>query len=427
MLKKLGYWLLNPWVILSSLVVGIVIGLTANPFHALFDHLGRIYLELLQMCIFPTVVVAVIVSVGNLLHSHISHYIQRLSLVFLSWITIAGLLSIIVSLFIHQWSGLDLHSQAVLGAKLAALQKGTDITINGPAINTIWDFISNLTTTNIFRSLSHGDSLPVLIFCVVLGIALGYTKSSAAKTTLAALDGFYNALLRIVDWLMYALPFGLCFMFGGLMSRIGFDILAPLSKLIILCIVACLVIGVINVIILAKRTEFSFFHTLKAIRTPLFVALGTSSSFAALPTTLQSLQDELKFDRKLIGLIIPIGINFCQQGSILKYTLVVVFVAHLYNSPLNGLAYLTIFFTSIMMSIISSGAPGIAVISMFAIMLQPLGLPIIPGIVLLAMLDPLLDPLVTVLNVLGSCAAAALIIPKQELRPTLIEAHKQNT
>lgn len=430
MLKKIEYWLLNPWIILLGIVVGVTVGLTDNSLHFVFNQLGMLYLQLLQMCIFPTVVVAVIVSVGNLLHSHIADYVWRLFLVLFIGMTLAALVTVLLSTLVHGWDNLNAESQAILGKKLAEIQGNSASAIaKSPATQSIWDFINSIIPTNIFKSLSNGDSLPVLIFSIIFGIALGCTKSNAAKTALSALDGFYNALLRLVGWLMYALPFGLCFMFGGLMSRLGFEIFTPLSMLILLFVSICLLLGMVNGFVLARRTKSSFFQAIKAIRAPVFVALGTSSSFAALPATLQSLQEELKFDRKLIGLFVPIGINFYQIGNIVKYVLITIFIAHLYGKQLDYSEYVMLYITSMIMSITASGAPGITVVSMFAIMLQPLGLPILPGVALLTMLDPLLDPLVTALNVIGNCAVASLVVPphkeiarrNQEARESFVE------
>ena len=412
-------WLLNPWVILLGISIGITVGLTKNPFHALFKELGAIYLQLLQMCIFPAIVVAVIVSIGNLLHSHITDSLRRLGLVFIIGLTLATSFSILASMLIGHFS-LTAQDQAILGGKLAEAQHSLGLVID-TSLNkeNIWSFISSSIATNIFKALSQGSTLPVIVFCIILGIALGKTKSKESAITLSALNGVYVALLKLVDWLMYILPFGLCFVFGGLMSTIGFEVLAPLGELILLFLTIGLLFAIINLFILARRMHCSFFQVLGALKTPLLIALGTASSFAALPTTLQSLEEKLHLDRKIIGLLIPIGMNFYQIGSILKYTLLVVFIAMLYHNQLHWFDYLIIYATGLIMSVAGSGAPGIAVLGMFVVMLEPLGLPILPGITLLALMDPLIDPFVTMINIIGNCTATALIIPKEELRKSI--------
>ncbi len=412
-------WLLNPWAILLGISIGIAVGLTKNPFHVLFRELGAIYLQLLQMCIFPTIVIAVIVSVGNLLHSHITGSLRRLGLVFIIGLILATGFSILGSTLIEHFS-LSAQDQIILGEKLAEAQHSLGIVMDTSLNNEdIWSFISSAIATNIFKALSQGSTLPVIIFCIVLGIALGKTKSKKSMITLSALDGVYTALLKLVDWLMYVLPFGLCFVFGGLMSTIGFEVLAPLGGLIVLFLVIGFLFATINLFMLAKRMQCSFFQVLAALKTPLLIALGTASSFAALPTTLQSLEKELCLDRKIIGLLVPIGVNFYQIGSMLKYTLLVVFIAMLYHNQLHWFDYLIIYATGLIMSVAGSGAPSIAVVSMFVVMLDPLGLPVLPGISLLALIDPLIDPFVTMVNIIGNCTATALIIPRKELSKSI--------
>lgn len=66
-------------------------------------------------------------------------------------------------------------------------------------------------------------------------------------------------------------------------------------------------------------------------------------------------------------------------------------------------------FASALAGIASSGAPGIAALSMITIILVPLGLPVEVAIVLLVAIDPIVDPILTVVNVTAIAAATALL------------------
>jgi proton glutamate symport protein len=57
-----------------------------------------------------------------------------------------------------------------------------------------------------------------------------------------------------------------------------------------------------------------------------------------------------------------------------------------------------------------AGAPGLVTISMISILLDPLGLPVGPAIVLLLAIDPITDPIRTVANLHANCATTSLVI-----------------
>lgn len=51
----------------------------------------------------------------------------------------------------------------------------------------------------------------------------------------------------------------------------------------------------------------------------------------------------------------------------------------------------------------------------------PLGLPYAVAVILLAAIDPILDPILTTVNVYGNCAATALIAKRKKGRNALSE------
>jgi len=51
---------------------------------------------------------------------------------------------------------------------------------------------------------------------------------------------------------------------------------------------------------------------------------------------------------------------------------------------------------------------------MIAIILQPLGLPVDVAIILLAAIDPIVDPMLTVVNVHANCATTVLVAQKRD-------------
>ena len=77
-------FLRSPWVVFSGMIAGIIIGIKYNALALKLAPFGNIYLSLLQMCIVPIMITAVVSSIGRLLTTaQASKYIGRLVLVFL--------------------------------------------------------------------------------------------------------------------------------------------------------------------------------------------------------------------------------------------------------------------------------------------------------------------------------------------------------
>ena len=138
------------------------------------------------------------------------------------------------------------------------------------------------------------------------------------------------------------------------------------------------------------------------------VAFGTSSSFAAIPSALRCLQNNLKVSKSNTNLVIPLGISINPQGSVMYFALATVLIAQIYNVPLGPQGLVIAFIGSILAGMGTSGVPGAGALSILALILVPLGLPAQTAIILLIAIDPIMDPLLTALNMHANCAATVL-------------------
>jgi len=75
-------FLRSPWVAFSGMIAGIIIGIKYNALALKLAPFGNIYLSLLQMCIVPIMITAVVSSIGRLLTTaQASKYIGRIVIV----------------------------------------------------------------------------------------------------------------------------------------------------------------------------------------------------------------------------------------------------------------------------------------------------------------------------------------------------------
>lgn len=411
MLRFKKSWLTSPALSLVGILLGFLIGTTNPSLAAIISPMGELYLALLGMCILPIIVTALISSVGRSLHTeHISALFKQLITFLVGGLIIASILGIMVAVMMQPGADLSEAGKAVLSSKVVQ-------SITNPlaeASNGFMTFLLQIVPANIFHALSQGHTLSVVLFSILLGIALGNITTDDGKKTLAIVHVFYIALLKIVTWIMVVLPIGLCFLFAGYAAKISWEEMAVLTQLLIAIYGSGLVLAIICSIIVWRKSHMSYARSVAALRSPLLVAFGSCSSLACIPAMINGLEQRLHLERGFAELIVPLGVNLFRQGTVLRFVIAALFIAQLYGLSFSWIEFGILSFAAILASLAVSGLPGIASASIFALVLQPLGLPMEIGMILFIAILPVTEPIVTLLNVQGNCTLAMLMRPKDK-------------
>jgi Na+/H+-dicarboxylate symporter len=156
------------------------------------------------------------------------------------------------------------------------------------------------------------------------------------------------------------------------------------------------------------KDRFSYLESLAELRQPIIVALGTASSFATIPSALNVLKNNLKIDKNTSDLVIPLGMTINPPASVLQFAISSIFISQIYGVDLNSTQLGMVFIGAIFAGLASSSTPSIVALSMIAMILDPLGLPSSVAIILLVAIDPVIDPIITALNVYSNCALAVV-------------------
>lgn len=411
--------LLSPWVILSSVIIGVVIGIYNKPLAIELGALGDLYLKMLQMCVVPILVTAVVSSLGRLFSSQATGcYIRPMVLVFLTGLLLAAVFGVVVGLIGQPGTNLDQSAKVVLGKQIFSAESAGDVTQENTQSPGLMMFFQKMIPSNIFNSLTEGNNLAILFFSIFIGIALGMEGIAQKEVALDVVDAFYETFLRIVEWFMYALPFGLLCLIAGQIAHVGTAILGAMLKLIVLMYIGAFVMVVVYSLLIWMRVGGSYWKSLTALREPLFIALGTSSSFATIPSALTGLKEKLKLEKSITDLVVPLGITLNPPGTVFQFSLASIFIAQIYGAHLSLQDFIVLTIAAVLASMAASGAPGLAAVSMISLILEPLGLPVQVAVILLAAIEPIVDPMITVTNVYANCATSAIISNKQAEYPS---------
>ncbi|MCG8610667.1 MAG: dicarboxylate/amino acid:cation symporter [Pseudomonadales bacterium] len=379
---------------------------------------GEIFLSLIQMCVLPILITSVVSGLGRLLSAgEARHYVGKLILIIFAGLLMASIVGVFVGVLIQPGGTLDQNAQAVIGQQVFSNESTTDSDSAESESMGLLGFIKQIIPTNIIHSISQEQTLSVLFFAICLGIAIGRQKGKN-QDTLAFMDSLYDAFISIIEAIMYALPFGLLCLFAAQIASVGTEILTATFKLIAVIYAVALTLLISYSIIIWLRVGGSYFKSILALKDMLVIAMGTASSLAALPSALKGLERGLNRDKNTIDLIVPLGVPLNPPGSVFYFAVATIFLAQLYAVPLGAEQYIIIVLASVLAGMASAGAPGVAAVSMIAIILVPLNLPVSVAVILLIAIDPIVDPILTAVNMHANCATAALVAEEAEGKNT---------
>lgn len=411
-MKKNRYqFLLSPWTIILGIVTGIIIGIYFKGIVIFLSPIGKAYISLLKMCILPIVASAIIVSLSKLLRSHeTSQYINKILTIFCVFLLGIAFIGLFVGFVSIPLIGDDADMRKTIGQLMIDKKIDTryqEVQSKGKA--GLADFLINIIPQNIFTALSKNQTPKIIFFFIMLGVMIKFVSEKAGDSIIMLSEGIFEAFQALIKFIMYFLPLGLCALLSDQVSQIGFAVLGSLVKLIVIIYVSALLVFILSTLIIWRYSGGSYFRQYIALKDAIVIAIGTRSSFPTLPSAISGLCDGLNLNKERTHLTVPLGFSLCKYGKILVFCIGAVFAAHLYNYSLGIEGILIIVISSILAGMAASGAPSIVSRSMISMVLLPLGIPPEAIIVILLTIDPIVDPIITLINTYPNYAATAMI------------------
>jgi Na+/H+-dicarboxylate symporter len=273
--------------------------------------------------------------------------------------------------------------------------------------------LEDLVPDNIFGAASdNGNMLQVIFFAIFFGIGLILIPDDKSQPVKDFFDGFNEVILKMIDIIMLAAPYGVLALMAALVveapSAELFYALLYYSASVIIGLVLMIGFYILIVWIFTKRTPAFF---LNGISPAQLLAISTSSSAATLPLTMERVEEHIGVDPKVASFVLPIGATINMDGTSLYQAVAAVFIAQAFGMDLTLGTQLGIIATATLASIGSAAVPGAGMV-MLVIVLGQAGIPE-AGLALIFAMDRPLDMLRTSVNVTGD-AAVSMIIAKSQ-------------
>jgi Na+/H+-dicarboxylate symporter len=271
----------------------------------------------------------------------------------------------------------------------------------------------DLVPSNIVSAASSNrNMLQVIFFAVFFGISLILIPQEKAKTVKDFFDGLNEVILKMVDLIMLAAPYGVFALMAALVVEApSADLFAALGMYAVSVVFGLLVMVVFYIVLVKVFTKKSPKFFLNGIAPAQLLAFSTSSSAATLPVTMERVTEHLGVEEEVSSFVLPIGATINMDGTSLYQAVAAVFIAQAFGMDLSFGTQLGIIATATLASIGSAAVPGAGMVMLVGV----LGYAGIPeaGLALIFAVDRPLDMCRTVINVTGDATVSMLVAKSQ--------------
>ena len=409
------------WKILLGMLVGVLFALLLTNFDwgALFigdwiKPFGTIFISSLKLIAIPLILAALIKGIADLKDiSSLSKMGVRTIFTYVVTTVIAVSIGLTVVSLIQPGKTINDDTRTELieayggdaDAKLQAAQAQKE---SGPL-----QALIDLVPSNIVSAASSNrNMLQVIFFAVFFGICLILIPEEKAKTVKDFFEGLNEVILKMVDLIMLAAPFGVFALMAALVVEAPSpDLFAALAMYGLSVVFGLLLMVVFYIILVKVFTKKSLKFFLQGIAPAQLLAFSTSSSAATLPVTMERVTEHLGVEEEVSSFVLPIGATINMDGTSLYQAVAAVFIAQAFGMDLSFGTQLGIIATATLASIGSAAVPGAGMVMLVGV----LGYAGIPeaGLALIFAVDRPLDMCRTVINVTGDATVSMLVAKSQ--------------
>ena len=405
------------WKILIGMALGVLFGVALS-FIAGGDTFignyikpfGTIFINLLKLIAVPLILASLIKGVSDLKDiSKLSQMGGRTIITYLITTLTAVSIGLILVNIIQPGKSISVETRQELveaySSDTKAKQEAAAKQQEAGPLQALVDVVPS----NIFLAASNNrNMLQVIFFALFFGIGMILLAEKKVKPVKKFFDSFNDIILKLIDLIMLAAPYGVFALLAALVVEAPsfelFQALALYAFTLLLGLAIMIVVYMIIVRVFTKK-KISFF--MKGIAPAQLLAFSTSSSAATLPVTMECVEENLGVDKEVASFVLPIGATINMDGTSVYQGVAAVFIAQAFGLDLSLSAQLGIVFTATLASIGTAAVPSAGIV-MLVIVLAQAGIPE-AGLALIFAIDRPLDMCRTIVNVTGDAAVSMIV------------------
>ncbi len=379
--------------ILISIIAGTLVGVYAPGMVPSIKFLGDIFLRLLKMLIAPLVLFSLISGVCKMGDIKRLYTVGvRIVAFYLITSTVAATLGLVFALVTQPGKGV------------------VDLLTDKSGKEVAYSFIDNMVKwipTNIFESLTTGNTLQIIVFALITGIVLLLLGDEYADL-IKLIDKASGVMLKMTDLVMKYSPIGIFALVADMIASLSASMLTQVLNFILTDWAACLVVLFILQPLLVKTlAHLSIRKYLKHLAPIMILAASTTSSAATLPLELKIAKEDMGIPENIYGFCLPLGNTCNMNGMAVAIGVISVFASNLFGRPITLGACIEFIFLGLVLSVGAAGVKGAGIV-MSSVLLQTVGMPL-TLVPILAAIWPVIDICHTTCNVSGDMCGTIIV------------------
>jgi Na+/H+-dicarboxylate symporter len=405
------------WKILIGMTLGVLFGVLLSFVEGgdtfignYIKPFGTIFINLLKLIAVPLILASLIKGVSDLKDiSKLSQMGGRTILTYLITTLTAVTIGLILVNVIQPGKSISVDTRKELveaySSDTKAKQEAAAKQQEAGPLQALIDVVPS----NIFLAASNNrNMLQVIFFALFFGIGMILLPGKKVKPVKKFFDSFNDIILKLIDLIMLAAPYGVFALLAALVVEAPslelFQALALYAITLLLGLAIMILVYMLIVRFFTKK-KISFF--IKGIAPAQLLAFSTSSSAATLPVTMECVEENLGVDKEVASFVLPIGATINMDGTSVYQGVAAVFIAQAFGLDLSLSAQLGIVFTATLASIGTAAVPSAGIV-MLVIVLAQAGIPE-AGLALIFAIDRPLDMCRTIVNVTGDAAVSMIV------------------
>ncbi len=270
------------------------------------------------------------------------------------------------------------------------------------------ELVQIVTVSDFSQLLSHNHMLALILFAVLVGLSV-VTVGERARPFALFLQVGSDVFMKLTGFIMLYAPIGFFAYFAVLASGFGAVLLESYVRATVVYYSFALIYFIVffSLFAYASNRETGLKTFWKNMWTPMLTSLGTCSSAASIPANLQAAKD-MAIPSSVYETVIPLGGIIHKDGSVLGAVIKISFLFGLFHLQFAGAGVLlTAIMVAMMVGTVMGAIPSGGMLGEMLI-LSLYGFPP-QALMIIAAISIIIDPLATMLNVVGNTVGCMLV------------------
>ncbi|MHC1692496.1 MAG: dicarboxylate/amino acid:cation symporter [Sphaerochaetaceae bacterium] len=391
--------------LLVAMVLGAILGAIFGEKILVVKPFGTVFLNLLKMAALPLIIVNLIAGISSLNDPKIFGRVGIKIMVYYTLTTVGAIMLGLITGFLFKPGTGFVFEQAYS----TTIEK----------IPSFGETIIGLLPSNIFAALTSGRFDQIVVFSAFVGIAILFLKPEDKERLTKGFNSLANLFNKMIGIIMIYAPIGIAALMACTVGKYGKMLAGFLAKYLGASYTAIIIHVCFYMLLLFVFTRKNPIQFLKKSSPLIITALGTSSSLACVPVSLNC-ADDLGIPRSISSFTIPLGSQVNKDGNGIMLALTFLFAAQAISAPLSIGLLVKAIFISLILTTGAGGVPGGGIVTI-AIIIDAFGLPLeVVGII--AGIFALIDMGFTMLNCLGDLVGTQIVAFSEAKRDRKLKA-----